>query len=297
MMGRTRAQFQLMTDSCCDLPHHFLKKEKVTCIPMLVNIDGKEYLDDSGEHFDPQWFIEQIIEGKTPTTSQINVGTYLETFKQFIDDDKPLLYIAFSSGLSGSYQNAVMALNQLEEEYERKLPITIFDSKAACLGEGLLVKEVVHLRNQGKTLAEALEWLEYYAPKLHSWVTVDDLKHLEKGGRISKAQATMGSLMSIKPLIVMNEEGKLVSIGKIRGRKKSVERLVTETVNGIVDPEHQTILIAHADDRAAAEAIQKSLLEKITVKDIQIFQMGPTISSHTGARALAVFSFGQDRKG
>lgn len=288
--------FELLTDSCCDLTYDYLEKNNVNYISMLINIDGKEYVDDLRKDFDYQWFIDQLRNGKVPTTSQINIGTYIEIFKLFIDQSKPVLYLAFSSGLSGSCYNAMMAVEQLKEEYgEDRVPIHVYDSKAASLGEGLLVHRLIKMRDAEATVNEAIEWLDEYSPRLHSWVYVDDLKHLERGGRVSKTQAAVGTLMNVKPIIIMNAEGKLENIGKVRGRKKGLAKLVKETVDGMTDPNNQEIFIVHADDRESAEEIKKGLLQHIQPKEIKISEMGPTIASHTGVGTLAVFSFGEKR--
>lgn len=288
--------FELLTDSCCDLTYDYLEKNNVNYISMLINIDGKEYVDDLRKDFDYQWFIDQLRNGKVPTTSQINIGTYMEIFKLFIDQSKPVLYLAFSSGLSGSCYNAMMAVEQLKEEYgEDRVPIHVYDSKAASLGEGLLVHRLIQMRDAEATINEAIEWLDEYSPRLHSWVYVDDLKHLERGGRVSKTQAAVGTLMNVKPIIIMNAEGKLENIGKVRGRKKGLAKLVKETVDGMIDPNNQEIFIVHADDRESAEEIKKGLLQHIQPKEIEISEMGPTIASHTGVGTLAVFSFGGKR--
>lgn len=288
--------FELLTDSCCDLTYDYLEKNNVNYISMLINIDGKEYVDDLRKDFDYQWFIDQLRNGKVPTTSQINIGTYIEIFKLFIDQSKPVLYLAFSSGLSGSCYNAMMAVEQLKEEYgEDRVPIHVYDSKAASLGEGLLVHRLIQMRDAEATINEAIEWLDEYSPRLHSWVYVDDLKHLERGGRVSKTQAAVGTLMNVKPIIIMNAEGKLENIGKVRGRKKGLAKLVKETVDGMTDPNNQEIFIVHADDRESAEEIKKGLLQHIQPKEIKISEMGPTIASHTGVGTLAVFSFGEKR--
>lgn len=294
--GKKMGEFELLTDSCCDLSYDELDQNKVHYISMMINIDGKEYIDDLRKDFDYQWFIDQLKSEKIPTTSQINIGTYMEIFKVFINQSKPVLYLAFSSGLSGSCHNAMMAVEQLKEEHGAdNVPIHVYDSKAASLGEGLLVHHLIQMRDAGATVQEAIEWLDEYSPKLHSWVYVDDLKHLERGGRISKTQAAVGTLMNVKPIIVMNTEGKLESVGKVRGRKKGLAKLVKETVDGIVDPESQEIFIVHADDLDSAEEVKNGLLQSITPKAIKISEMGPTIASHTGVGTVAVFSFGQKR--
>ncbi len=287
-------QFDLMTDSCCDLPYEYLAENQVQFVSMIINLDDKEYIDDLGENFDYEWFMNELKNGKMPSTSQINMGTYLEIFKNYIGSDRPLLYLCFSSALSGSYNNAVMALESLKEEYGN-VPITIVDTKAACLGEGLLVHEVIQLRNAGQNLESVQEWLTNNVMKVHSWVTVNDLNHLERGGRISKTAAAVGGLIKIKPIIVVDNQGRLINVGKVRGRRHSLKKLVDETCRGIVNSETQTIYIAYAGDLEAGEAVKEALAKQLTFKDIQLLRMGPTIASHTGYGAIAVFSFGQER--
>ncbi|AQP53905.1 fatty acid-binding protein DegV [Vagococcus penaei] len=287
-------KFDLLVDSCCDLPYEVIEKNRVQLISMVVNLNGKEYIDDLGKTFDYGWFMDALKEGAMPSTSQINLGTYLECFKPYIDSKQPLLYLSFSSGLSGSYQNAVSALQMLKEENE-VVNVTIIDSKAACLGEGLLITHLMRLKEEGKTLEDVLVWLDEHMDYLHSWVTVNDLNHLERGGRISKTSAAIGSLIKIKPIIVMNADGKLINIGKVRGRKHSLKELVQKTGETIRDSEEQELFVAYAGDLEAAEMVKELLLESLDIKGVRLFPMGPTIASHTGYGAIAIFSFGEKR--
>lgn len=284
-------KFDLLVDSCCDLTHDELEETGIKKISMTIQLDNKEYIDDFQETFDYNWFMTELKSGATPSTSQINIGNYLDIFKEYIGQSHPLLYVCFSSGLSGSYNNAMTALSMLEEEHG-KLSITIIDSLAACLGEGLLVKNVLNFRRQGKTLEEVVAWLEEMSPRLHSWVTVDDLKHLERGGRISKTSAVIGSMIKVKPIICMNAEGKLINTGKVRGRKHSLEKIAELTKETIEQEDGQDILIAYAGDKESGEKLKAILQDKVSVKSISVKPMGPTIASHTGYGALAIFSFG-----
>lgn len=284
-------KFDLLVDSCCDLTHDELEETGIKKISMTIQLDNKEYIDDFQETFDYNWFMTELKNGAMPSTSQINIGNYLDIFKDYVGQSQPLLYVCFSSGLSGSYNNAMTALSMLEEEHG-KLSITIIDSLAACLGEGLLVKNVLNFRRQGKTLEEVVAWLEEMSPRLHSWVTVDDLKHLERGGRISKTSAVIGSMIKVKPIICMNAEGKLINTGKVRGRKHSLEKIAELTKETIEQEDGQDILIAYAGDKESGEKLKAILQDKVSVKSISVKPMGPTIASHTGYGALAIFSFG-----
>lgn len=287
--------YKIIADSCCDLPLDFIKNNDIEIINLMINMDGKDYLDDMGETFDRDAFFEALKNGAMATSSQVNIGTFLEVFKKYVEKEQPVLFLGLSSALSGSYNNAVTAVEMLKEEYDQ-VNITIVDSKAACLGEGLLVFEAVNLKKEGKSLEEVVNWLEEYKMKLHSWVTVDDIRHLERSGRISSVSATLGSVLNVKPIIVMNEKGGLVPSAKVRGRKKSLHYLINKTVEGMINPENQTIFIGHVGVPEEAEWIKKEIESKIKVKDIQVHPYGPTIAAHTGFGSVALFSFGDLRK-
>lgn len=284
-------KFDLLVDSCCDLPFDYLKENNIELVSMIINLNYKEYVDDLGKTFDYNWFMDQLKLGEMPSTSQINIGAYSEVFKKYINSEVPLLYVAFSSELSGSQRNAYSALRLLEEENE-SVNVKIIDSKAASLGEGLLVKEMIKQRADGKTIDEAINWLENNINRVHSWVTVNDLNHLERGGRISKTSAAIGSLVKIKPIINVDKNGKLVNVGKTRGRNKSLEKIVSETKRTIENSEEQTLLVAYAGDLEAAEHVKELIEKNIPVKGIELLPMGPTIASHTGYGAIAIFSYG-----
>jgi len=287
--------YKIIADSCCDLPLDFIKNNDIEIINLMINMDGKDYLDDMGETFDRDAFFEALKNGAMATSSQVNIGTFLEVFKKYVEKEQPVLFLGLSSALSGSYNNAVTAVEMLKEEYGQ-VNITIVDSKAACLGEGLLVYEAVNRKNEGQSLEEVVDWLEEYKMKLHSWVTVDDIRHLERSGRISSVSATLGSVLNVKPIIVMNEKGGLVPFAKVRGRKKSLHYLINKTVEGMIDPETQTVFIGHVGVLEEAEWIKKEIESKIKVKDIQVYPYGPTIAAHTGFGSVALFSFGDVRK-
>ena len=286
--------FKIVTDSCCDLPYDVLEKNDVSFISMTIQIENKELMDDLGETFDYTGFLNDIKNGAQPTTSQVNAGRYMEFFRPFVEKKEPVLYLAFSSGLSGSYQSALQAVEMLKEEYG-DVSITIVDTKAASLGQGLLVYTAIELKKAGQSLDEIIEWLESNKMNVQSWVTVDDLKHLERGGRISKASAAIGGLMNIKPIITVDAEGKLQNVGKIRGRGKALQKVADETIQRIKNPEAQTLFIAYAGDKESAEKVKELLQEAIKTKEILLYPLGPTITSHTGYGCIAVFSLGETR--
>lgn len=286
--------YQIVTDSCCDLPYQVLANANVDFLSMEIQIGEEIRIDDLGKTFDYEGYIQQLREGAMPTTSQINVGRYLEFFRSYVEKDIPVLYVAFSSGMSGSYSSALQAVELLKETYEDP-QVHVFDTKAASIGEGLLVLEAVRLKESGYSLEETLAWLQNNYLKVHSWVTVDDLKHLERGGRISKASAAIGSLLSVKPIITVEPSGHLKNIDKVRGRNKSIQKIVEETVKTIVAPLEQTVYIAYAGDLESAEKAKKLLEENIKTKEIKLYPLGPTIASHTGYGCIAIFSMGVSR--
>ncbi|MEA4828661.1 MAG: DegV family protein [Enterococcus thailandicus] len=286
--------YQIVTDSCCDLPYQVLEEINVDFLSMKIQLNGEELIDDLGKTFDYEKYMNELKGEAMPTTSQINVGGYLEFFRSYVEKKIPVLYVAFSSSMSGSYSSAMQAVELLKEEYENP-EIYVFDTKAASVGEGLLVLAAARLKEEGKPLEEVLEWLNNNYLKVRSWVTVDDLKHLERGGRISKTIATLGSILSVKPIITVDEAGRLTNVDKVRGRNKSIQKIVDETIQSIVAPLEQTIYIAYAGDLESAEKAKKQLEEKIQVKNIVLYPLGPTIASHTGYGCIAIFSMGTSR--
>ncbi|MFS0966160.1 DegV family protein [Enterococcus thailandicus] len=286
--------YQIVTDSCCDLPYQVLEEINVDFLSMKIQLNGEELIDDLGKTFDYEKYMNELKGEAMPTTSQINVGGYLEFFRSYVEKKIPVLYVAFSSSMSGSYSSAMQAVELLKEEYENP-EIYVFDTKAASVGEGLLVLAAARLKEEGKPLKEVLEWLNNNYLKVRSWVTVDDLKHLERGGRISKTSATLGSILSVKPIITVDEAGRLTNVDKVRGRNKSIQKIVDETIQSIVAPLEQTIYIAYAGDLESAEKAKKQLEEKIQVKNIVLYPLGPTIASHTGYGCIAIFSMGTSR--
>lgn len=283
--------FQLITDACCDLPATVLDQEKVAYIPMMLDLDGKEYVDDLGQTFDYPWFLEQLKQNKQPTTSQINVGRFMEYFRPYVEKGIPLVYIGFSSGLSGSYNSSLQAVDLLKEEYPDAV-IHCVDTKAASLGVGMLVMHAAAMQQAGKSLDEVVTWLQTYQSHLRSWVTVDDLKHLERGGRISKAAAVMGGLLNVKPIIHVDAQGRLQNVDKVRGRNKAIQKIIQETQKDIDLSILNHLYIAHTGDDATVAKVATQLQELYPDTLITQFPLGPTIASHTGYGCIALFSMG-----
>lgn len=286
--------YQLITDSCCDLPLELVDRFNLDIVNFTITISGEELIDDMGATFDKAEFFNRLKEGETASTSQVNVHSYIEKFKKYIEEGKPAVYLGFSSGLSGSLNSARQAQQMLEEEYD-DIDLTIIDTKGASLGEGLLVYEAALKKEQGMSKENLVKWVEDNKLNYHSWVTVDDIKHLQRGGRISATAATVGSLLNVKPIIVMDQEGKLVPSSKVRGRKKSLQYLVDQTAKTIKDADEHAIIIGHVGVQEDAEFVKEKLLEKVNPKEIIISNYGPTVAAHTGFGSLSVFSYGEKR--
>lgn len=286
--------YQIVTDSCCDVPYQLLAEKEVAFIPMLVNINGKEYLDDLGQSFDYEQFLQSLRDKQQPTTSQINVGRYIEFFKPYCEKGEAVLYLCFTSGMSGSYNSALQAVAILKEDYP-DADIQVVDTLAASTGEGFIVLEAAKRKQAGLSMAEVIAWVNDNKMKLQSWVTVDDLSHLYRGGRLSRTEAAMGGLLNIKPIIHVDAKGSLQNVGKVRGRNKALQKVVDETVSHLVSKENQTVYVAYSGDIEAAEKVMSLLKEQMEVTESAIFPLGPTIASHTGLGCIAIFTFGQER--
>lgn len=286
--------YQLITDSCCDLPLELVERFDLDIVNFTLTISGEELIDDMGKTFDKTSFFNRLKEGETASTSQVNVHAYLEKFKKYVDEGKPVIYLGFSSELSGSLNSARQAKHMLEEEYD-DVDLTIIDTRAASLGEGLLVYEAALKKEAGMSKEDLVKWVEDNKLNYHSWVTVDDIKHLQRGGRISATAATVGSLLNVKPIIIMNREGKLVPFSKVRGRKKSLQFLIDQTVKNIRVEEDHAVFIGHVGVPEDADFVREKLLEKVSPKEIIISSYGPTIAAHTGFGSLSVFSYGEER--
>ncbi len=284
--------FKIVTDSTSDLPVSWVQENDVTVLGLTINLDGKTYETVGPDRLTSTILLEKMEAGSQPTTSQVNVGQFEEVFEAAAKEGQAVLYLAFSAALSGTYQSAVIAREMVLDHYPHAV-IEILDTKAAAIGEGYLVMQAAKARQAGKTLAETKALVEELAPRLRTYLLVDDLNHLVRGGRLSKAAALIGGLVNIKPLLSLNSEGKLEPIAKLRGRKKGVREMLDRTFE---DLDHSTVMVAYTGDLAAAEAIKTSLLENAGVSDVILAELGPVIATHTGTDVLAILSIGQKKR-
>ena len=285
-------EFVVVSDSTVDLPKEYLQAKQVPIISLSYIMDGVTYEEMDG--LSHKEFFEKLRTGSLPTTSQINPEQAREALEPLAKEGKDILYIGFSSGLSGSYNSVRMAAEDLKEEYPDINIITI-DSLCACMGEGLLLYKALELKERGMSMKEIVEWVE--ANKLHIChnVTVDDLNHLHRGGRISRTTAVVGSMIKIKPIIHMSDEGKLVVIGKERGRKKSLISIVDRMEKQMQGYDNDIVMITHGDGIEDAEFVKKQVEERFGIHNVMINGIGSVIGSHTGAGVVAVFFMGDKR--
>lgn len=285
-------EFVIVSDSTVDLPKEYLQSKQVPIISLSYIMDGVTYEEMDG--LSHKEFFEKLRAGSLPTTSQINPEQAREALEPFAKEGKDILYIGFSSGLSGSYNSVRMAAEDLKEEYP-DINIIAIDSLCACMGEGLLLYKALELKEHGMSMEEIAKWVE--ANKLHIChnVTVDDLNHLHRGGRISKTTAVVGSMIKIKPIIHMSDEGKLVVIGKERGRKKSLVSIVDRMEKQMQGYDNDIVMLTHGDCIEDAEFVKKQVEERFGIHNVMINGIGSVIGSHTGAGVVAVFFMGDKR--
>lgn len=284
----------IITDSCSDLPLEYVKKRDLPILSFTFNYMGEDRKDDLGQTLSYTDFYNGIREGHMSTTSQVNSHTYVDFFRPYVELGKPIIYMCFSSALSGSYNNAVMARQMLLEEYP-EASISIIDTLSASMGQGLLVHLALELRDQGFGYKEIIEWIENNKRRLAHWFTVDDLEHLRRGGRLSGAAAFIGSILSIKPILHVDSEGRLVPVSKVKGRKKSLKSLLEKMQETAVNPEQQTVFISHGDAPEDANYLADMLRDQLGVKNILINHIGPVIGSHSGPGTVALFFFATQR--
>ena len=282
--------FKILTESTADLPESWTQEHDVQVLGLTIQLDGQTYETVGPDKLTSEQLLAKMESGSKPTTSQINVGQFEDVFRQYAQEGIAVLYVAFASALSGTYQSAVMAREMVLEDYPEAI-ITILDSKAASMGEGLLVMKAVEARAAGQSLEQTADLLQSLVPKVKTYFLVDDLDHLMRGGRISKAAALMGSLVNIKPIIAVTADGSLDSVVKVRGKKKAQAEVVRMTLETISE---SLVVIAYAGEKEVAENVKEQLLASGQVTEVLILPLGPVISTHTGPGTLGLFSISSE---
>ena len=287
-------EYIITTDSTVDLPKSMLEEKGVPYIALSYTIDGITYEDRNG--LSPKEFFDKIRNGSMPTTSQVNPEQVREMFEKELEKGYDILHIAFSSGLSGTCNSARIATQTLMEEKEGA-KIIVIDSLCACLGQGLLLTKALALKEQGRKLEEVADWVEKNKLHICHNVTVNDLHHLHRGGRVSKATAILGTMVQIKPIIYLNDEGKLEVIGKERGRKKALNRIVDMMENQMkgYEKENDLVMITHGDCIEDAEYVKEQIQKKYGISNVIINNIGTVIGTHTGPGVVATFCMGNKK--
>lgn len=287
--------FQIVTDSTADLPKDYLREHGIGCLSLPYTIDGVTYTEENP--LDWKEFYGKMRQGSMPTTSQVNPQEAEDALREYLGKNREILYLAFSSGLSGSYNSARMAADILNEEVEGA-KIIVIDTLAASMGEGLMVYMAVKLREEGKSMEEVAAYMEAHKQNFVHVFTVDDLNHLHRGGRVSKTAAVFGTLAQIKPVLTVDKEGHLVVLDKIRGRKKSLMALVDlmEEKVGSYRDKNEVVFIGHGDCMEDAEFLVDKVKERFGIGNFLISNIGPTIGAHTGPGVVTLFFMGDSRE-
>ena len=287
------SDYVIVTDSSADLPASLVQELGVEVLPLSFTVQGKTYHNyPDDREMDPKVFYKMLRDGEMATTSAVNVAEYTNMLEPFLQAGKDVLVLAFSSGLSTTYQSSVIAVNELSEQYPDRKIYTV-DTLCASLGQGLLVWHAVQEQKKGKSIEEVRDWVEENKLHLCHWFTVDDLHFLKRGGRISAATAVVGTMLSIKPVLHVDDEGHLISMGKARGRGASLTALVDHMEKTVTDVD--TVFISHGDCLADAEKVAADVKKRFGTKDVVINNVGPVIGAHSGPGTLALFFLGTKR--
>ena len=287
--------YEIVTDSSADLTDELIEEYGIHIVSLSFRVGGEEFpCYVQGQKTDYKQFYDRMRKGEMVDTSLIDMSTCRDIFEGILRRGNDVLYIGFSSALSGSYNAAAMVAESLRDAYPERRVITI-DSLSASMGEGLLVYYAAEQRRDGKSMDEVSDWLIENRLHLCHWFTVDDLFHLKRGGRISAATALVGTMLGVKPVLHVDNEGKLVAVGKVRGRRKSLEALVDEMEKTCTNPTEQLVFISHGDCVEDAQHVERLVRERLKVKDVQINYVDPVIGAHSGPGTVALFFLGVQR--
>lgn len=285
----------IFTDSNTDIPFELAEQHDLHICYMPYTLNGEERVSDLGRGDVIPNFYAAMRGGSTPTTSLLTPERYIGYFEPHLAAGEDILFICFSSNLSGTYGSACIAQRELAEKYpDRKL--VVIDSENVSMGQAWLAMEAANMKKAGASMDEVAQWVEKNKYRINYWFTVDDLVYLKRGGRISAATAAVGTLLSIKPMLTVTRDGRLISADKAKGRKKALRQLVENCVNEIVDPEHQVVTIMQADCADDANAVKAMLEESIPGVKTRTVMVGPTITTHAGPGTLALVYLGKDRE-
>ncbi len=286
--------FVMVADTVCELNKE--EYDKHNMVPMYLSLvfEGKGYKDDFGASINAKEIYAKLRAGAMASTQQVDIQAYYNEFPKILDSGKDILYICFSSALSGTYSTACIVAKEFEDKYPGRR-IYVLDSCSAAGGHGVMVRFAIELRDQGKTMQEMIDILEREKHTFCHWFFVDDLNFLHRGGRVSKTAAVMGTFIGIKPILYTSEEGKLIPYDKVRGRNQALKYLLDKMIELGVDLENQVVSISHGDCINEAEALAAMIREKVKVKDVMIRMLSPVIGAHSGPGTIALFFRGRNR--
>lgn len=287
------SDYIISISSTADLPENYIKENELECLPFSFIFNENEYEDDFGKSMPAKIFYARLRNGETSRTSMINNSAFEEKFSSILESGKDILHIELSSALSGSYQNAKTVADKLNPIYKNK--IIVIDSLCASLGLGLLIDYAVGLKKAGKSIDEVAEWVEQNKLHIIHWFTVDDLNFLKRGGRISGVSAVLGTMLKIKPVLDVDNQGRLIPHYKVRGRKNAISSLFEKMKEDILNPDGQKVFISHGDCLEDAEALAAMIQAEFSIDSMIINYVGPVIGSHSGPGTLALFYFGKQR--
>ena len=289
------SDYVIMTDSSCDLPADLAKKMELVVLPLFVYVDDKKYTNYLDEREISFSEIYAKLRTRCPAkTSAVNMNDFMEPMEQLLKSGKDVLYIGFSSGLSGTYNAGAAAAQELADKYpERK--IYAVDSLCASMGQGLLIYHAWQEKQKGKSIDEVRDFTEDTKLHLCHWFTIDDLMFLKRGGRISGATAVVGSMLNIKPVMHVDNDGHLIKVSTARGRKASIKALADEAEKHGVDLKNQVIFISHGDCVDDANYLADIMRTRFGVKEVLVNYVGPVIGAHSGPGTIALFFLGRER--
>ncbi len=285
----------IVTDSSANLTDELIESLGVPVISLSFHVGDQEFKSyEKGQPTDLKRFYDMMRHGEVITTSLISPDDFHTFFSEFLEQGQDVLYVGFSSSLSGTYQSATIAAQDLAERYPERRVLTV-DSLSACLGQGLLVYYAVQQRNEGKTIDEVYQWLIDHRLQMCHWFTVDDLFFLKRGGRVSGTAAVFGSLLQVKPVMHVDNEGRLTPVSKVRGRKQALSALASRLEESIIDPQKQIIGIAHGDCLEEALYLRDLITNRLTVKDVILQYVDPVLGAHSGPGTMSLFFLAQNR--
>lgn len=278
--------YVIMTDSNSEFPLHIAKERKLKYVPMPYMIDDQEFFYDLGEKTDFKAFFNKMKAGAVPKTSTYSADFYLDFFRPTLEEGKDILFVAFSSTLSAAFSYLMQAVEQLREEFPQRT-LRVVDTLSISMGSGLLSYYAFQLYDQGKSLEEVAAWIEQNRLRVNHLFMVDDLVYLKRGGRISATSALVGKMLDVRPVLTVNNEGRIVVAEKVKGRKKGI-RYLAERAAGAADTQDQMLVILHADCEQEALVLKENILARAPYPSVYINNVGPVIGTHCGPGTLAV---------